>query len=122
MKKAKKKVHEMQRTLVLILMGVLAAARTDGAVIDGHVPSGEIRPKDWIDWQKERAEAAATEILRRVVHRVLEPYEKAVLAYGNHLCSCDYWQGDGKECSCGLDGMVRVIESHQVLQPEKGKA
>lgn len=111
-----KKVHETNKVLGNILRTLYTIARTAGAMCDGGLPAREVQPKEWKAEQKEKADEFSKAILMRVVHPALKPYEKAIILYGQHTPDCDFWQGDGKECSCGLEAVKRTIQANLVLQ------
>lgn len=111
-----KNLHKTNKVLADILRTLYSVARATGAMQDGGLPAGKVQPKNWKVAQKEAAEEFSKAILNRVIHPALKPYEKALILYGHHTPDCGFWQGDGKECSCGLEDVQRTIKANLVLQ------
>lgn len=110
------KTHKTNKVLGDILRTLYSIARASGAMQDGGLPAGKVHPADWKVEQREAADEYSNAILDRVIYPALKPYEKALLLYGHHTPDCGFWQGDGKECSCGLEAVQRTIKANLVLQ------
>ena len=115
-KNIKKKVNTLNTKLVGIVQTLYGVARTKGALEDGQLPSGALRPSKWQVDMKETADEYSTRILRDVVHKAIKPYEEALKRYAvYHLPGCSTWQGESKECDCGVEYLQSVLRANQTL-------
>lgn len=112
----KKGTHPTNQRTIDILRTLYTVARTQGAIIDGHIPSSQVRPVNWKSEQAAQASRFASRVLEEVIYPALRPFEKAFLKYGTHLPDCDTWRDEKKDCTCGLDAIQRILKNHFTLE------
>lgn len=108
------KYKSVNKSLLAILESLYMTARTVGAMVDGGVVNGALRPSKWREDVKAAANESATRVLRDVVHKAIKPYEVALQRYAvYHLPDCSTWQD--KDCDCGLEYLQSILRSNQML-------